>query len=50
MKEYMNNFSVWLIVINPPTPSNKNGKETTKKETKKDNATALKFLMDELPS
>ena len=26
MKAYLNKFSVWEIVINPPAPSNKKGK------------------------
>ena len=50
MKAYMKNFGVWEIVINPPAPSNKKGKEATQKEAKKDNATTLNFLMDGLPS
>ena len=50
MKAYMKKFGVWEILINPPTPSNRKGKEVAQKEAKKDNATALKFLMDGLPS
>ena len=50
MKEYLKKFGVWEIVINPPTPSNKKGKAAAQKEAKKDNATALKFLMDGLRS
>ena len=50
MKAYMKKFGVWDIVINPPAPSNKKGKSTTQKQTKKDNTTTLKFLMDGLPS
>ena len=50
MKVYMNNFGVWEIVINPPTPSTKKGKAAAQREAKKDNATILKFLMDGLPS
>ena len=50
MKAYMKNFGIWEIVINPPAPSNNKGKSTTQKEAKKDNTTALKFLMDGLPS
>ena len=46
MKEYLNSFGIWEIVINPPTPSNKKGKAAVQKEAKKDNATTLKFLMD----
>ena len=50
MKAYLKNFGIWEIVINPPAPSNKKGKSTAQKEEKKDNTTALKFLMDGLPS
>ena len=50
MKAYLKKFGVWEIVINPPTPSNKKGKAVAQKEAKKDNATALKFLMGGLPN
>ena len=50
MKAYLKKFGVWEIVINPPAPSNKKGKSAAQKEAKKDNTTALKFLMDGLPS
>ena len=50
MKAYMKKFGIWEIVINPPAPSNKKGKSAAQKEAKKDNTTALKFLMDGLPS
>ena len=50
MKAYLKKFGIWEIVINPPAPSNKKGKSVAPKETKKDNTTALKFLMDGLPS
>ena len=49
MKAYLKKFVVWDIVINPPAPSNKKGKSAAQKESK-DNTTALKFLMDGLPS
>ena len=49
MKVYLKKFGIWKIVINPPAPSNKKGKSTAQKEAKKDNTTALKFLMDGLP-
>ena len=49
MRAYLKKFGVWEIVIKPPTPSNKKGKPAAQKEAKKDNATALKFLMDGLP-
>ena len=49
MKAYLKKFGVWEIVINPPTPSNEKGNVAAQKEAKKDNATALKFLMDGLP-
>ena len=35
---------------NPPAQSNKKTKSTTQKDAKKDNAIALKFLMDGLSS
>ena len=50
MKEYLKNFGVWEIVINTPSPSNKKGKSFAQKEAKKCNTTALKFIMDGLPS
>ena len=50
MKAYLKKFGVWEIVINPPTPSNKKGKEAAQKEAKNDNATTLKFLMDGIPN
>ena len=50
MKSYLKKFSVWEIVINPPVSSNKKKNPTTQKEAKKDNTTALKFLMDGLSS
>ena len=50
MKAYLKKFGVWEIVINPPLPSNKKGKTAAQKEVKKDNTTALKFLMDGLPN
>ena len=49
MKACFKKFGIWEIVINPLAPSSKKGNETTQKEEKKDNATSLKFLMDELP-
>ena len=49
MKKYLNRFGIWEIVINPPAPWNKKGKEAAQKEAKKYNATALKFLMDGFP-
>jgi len=50
MKAYLKKFGIWEIVINPPAPSNKKGKPAAQKEAKKDNTTALKFLLDGLPS
>ena len=50
MKAYLKKFGVQEIVINPPAPSNKKGKSATQKKAKKDNTTALKFLMDGLPN
>ena len=48
MKAYLKKFFISKFFINPPAPSNKKGKATAQKEAKKDNATALKFLMDGL--
>ena len=50
MMAYLKKFGIWEIVINPPAPSNKKGKTAAQKEAKKDNTTALKFLMDGLPN
>ena len=50
MKDYLKKFGVQEIVINPPAPSNKKGKSAARKEEKKDNTIALKFLMDGLPN
>ena len=50
MKEYLKKFGIWDIVINPLIPSNKKVKSATQKEAKKDNTTALNFLMDGIPS
>ena len=50
MKDYLNKFGFWEIVINPPAPSNKKGKSTIEKEENKDNTIALKFLMDGIPN
>ena len=49
MKAYLKKFGVWEIVINPPNLSNKKDKASAQKDAKKDNTTALKFLMDGLP-
>ena len=35
MKAYLKKFGVWVIVIYPPTPSNKKGKSVAQKEAKK---------------
>ena len=50
IKEYLKKFGVWEIVINTPSPSNKKGKSFAQKEAKKDNTTALNFLIDGLPN
>ena len=50
MKACWKKFGVWEIVINPLAPSNKKGKSLAQKEAKKDNTTALNFLVDGLPS
>ena len=49
MKSYLKKLGVWEIFINPPNLSNKKDKATAQKDAKKDNTTALKFLMDWLP-
>ena len=49
MKAYLKKFGVWEIVINPPALSDKKGKSISQKEEKRDNTTALKFLMDGFP-
>ena len=50
MKAYLNKLGVWEIMINPPIPSKKQNKSVAQKEAKKDNITALNFLMDGLPN
>ena len=50
MKAYLKKYGVWEIVINTAAPSNKKSKEANQKEAKKNNTTALKFLLDGLPS
>ena len=50
MKAYLNKFGVWEIVVNPPIQSNKMANSATQKDAKKDNAIALKFLMNGLSS
>ena len=50
MKAYLKKFGVWEIAVNPPTQSNKKTKSAAQKDVKKDNAIALKFLMDGLSS
>ena len=50
MKAYLKKFGVWEIMVNPPAQSNKKTKSATQKNAKKDNAIALKFLMDGLSS
>ena len=49
MKSYLKKYGVWEIVINAANPSNKKSKAANQKEAKKNNATALKFLLDGLP-
>ena len=50
MKTYLKEFGVWEIMVNPPVQSNKKTKSTSQKDAKKDNAIALKFLMNRLSS
>ena len=50
MKAFLKKYGVWEIVINAANPSKKKKKVEAQKEAKKNNATALKFLLDGLPS
>ena len=50
MKSYLKKYGVWEIVINVANHSNKKSKAANQKEAKKNNTTALKFLLDDLPS
>ena len=50
MKAYLKKYGVWEIVINVVAPSNKKSKVANQKEAKKNNTTALKFLLVGLPS
>jgi Holliday junction resolvase len=50
MKAYLKKYGVWEIVINAAAPSNKKSKAANQKEAKKNNITALKFLLDGLLS
>ena len=50
MKAYLKKYEVWEIVINGANPSNKKSKAANQKEANTNNATALKFLLDGLPS
>ena len=50
MKAFLKKYGVWEIVVNAANPSKKKTKVEAQKEAKKNNATALKFLLDGLPS
>ena len=50
MKTCLKKFGVWDIVINPPVVSNNKTESVARKESQKDNAIALKFLIDGLSS
>ena len=50
MKTFLKKYGVWEIVINVANPSKKKSKTENQKEAQKNNATALKFLLDGLPS
>ena len=50
MKAYLKKYGVSEIVINVVVPNNKKSKAANQKEAKKNNATALKFLLDGLPT
>ena len=49
MNTYLKKYRIWEIVINSPAPSKNKGKLAAQKEAKKENTTALKFLIDGLP-
>ena len=50
MKTFLKKYGVWEIVITVANPSKKKTKDEAEKEAKKNNATALKFVFDGLPS
>ena len=50
MKAYLKKYGVWEIVINVAAPTNKKSKAANQKEANKNNAIALKFLLDGLPT
>ena len=50
MKNCLNKFGVWEIVVNPPVQSNKKTKLVAQKDVEKDNNISLKFLMDGISS
>ena len=50
MKDFLKIFGVSKIVINAYVPSKKQSKASAKKEAGKNDSTALKFILDGLPS
>jgi hypothetical protein len=50
MKAYLKKYGVWEIVINIAIPTNKKSKAANQKEDNKNNAIALKFVLDGLPN
>jgi len=50
MKAFLKKYGVWETMINAANPSKKKSKDENQKEAKKNNAIALKFLLDGLPS
>ena len=50
MKEFLKRFGVWETVINAHVPSKNQSKVAIKREAKKNDSTALKFILDGLSS
>jgi hypothetical protein len=50
MKEFLKIFGVWETMINAHVPSKNQSKAVVKREAKKNDSTALKFILDGLPS
>ena len=50
MKAFLKRYGVWEIMITATNPSKRKSKAENQKEAKKNNATALNFLLEGLPS
>ena len=50
IKEFLKRFGIWEAMINAYVPSKKQSKVVAKKEARKNNSIALKFILDGLPS